>query len=223
VAAEIKGFIFDFDGTLADSLPGIYEGWKRTFAQLGLTPPTYEFVRRAIGPTREEYLKLLLGDHSQDLREEALKIFKDVYKNETIFQTVLYDGITELIAELNKKGMKLAIASNKPYNQILTLVDYLFGKDSAFDPILGSDSVSNGKPEPDMFLACATKWKMDTSNIIVVGDTILDMEAGRRAGMRRIAVRWGYGNNDELDKVKPDFNALKAADILKVHICFVIA
>lgn len=212
--ANIKGYIFDFDGTLADSLPGIYEGWKKTFTQLGITPPSYDAVRRAIGPTRDEYLRMLLGDNAPQFQEEALKIFKDVYKNDTIFQTVLYDGMKELITELNKRGMKLAIASNKPYKQLLTLTDYLFGKESPFDPVIGPECVPNGKPEPDMFLACAAAWKIDPANVVVVGDTPLDMEAGRRAGMKRIAVRWGYGSNDDLDNAKPDFNALKPADCI---------
>jgi phosphoglycolate phosphatase len=214
VDAKIKGYIFDFDGTLADSLPGIHASWAITFTRLGLTPPTYDAVRRAIGPTRDEYLRMLLGDNAPRFQEEALKIFKEVYKKDTIFQTVLYDGIKELIAELNKRGMKLAIASNKPLKQLITLADYLFGKDSPFFPVLGPESVAKGKPEPDMFLACAEAWKIDPSNVVVVGDTPLDMEAGKRAGMRRISVRWGYGDNDALDRCFPDFNAQTAHDIL---------
>ncbi len=209
-----RGVIFDFDGTLADSLPGIYEGWKKTFQLLGLGVPEYSFIKKAIGPTREEYLKIILGTESKAVQEKALDIFRKIYREETIFSTKLYGGITEMLDKLMHRGIKLAIASNKPHKQILTLVEILFKKEMQFTSILGPECVVSGKPAPDMFLQCAKDFGYDSDEVIIVGDTPLDMEAGRRAGMRRVAVRWGYGNDTELDDAKPDYNAYMPNDVV---------
>jgi phosphoglycolate phosphatase-like HAD superfamily hydrolase len=99
----------------------------------------------------------------------------------------------------------------------VTLVEKLFGSNAPFNPVLGPECVKEGKPAPDMFLACAEAWRISPSEIVVVGDTPLDMDAGKRAGMKRIAVRWGYGDNNQLDACKPDYNVYKAAEIISLR------
>jgi phosphoglycolate phosphatase len=199
-----KGVVFDFDGTLADTFPGIYEAWKRTFENLNLGPISPERVRKAIGPTKDAYLRIILDDKFESHGQAALDSFRAIYKGESIFTTGLYPGIQELLDRLDGTGTRMAIASNKPHGQVVKLIEHL-GVADYFCPVLGPEKVKEGKPAPDMFLECARDWGMCADRILVAGDTELDMIAGRSAGMARAAVLWGYSDEGLLALQAPDY------------------
>lgn len=203
---QFLGVIFDFDGTLADTFPGIYSAWKQTFDALGLGPLAPEVVRSAIGPTREVYLKLILGERFDAHGMEALNLFKEIYKNETIFSTTLYPGISELLDLLDNAGVRMGIASNKPHQQILKLIEH-FGIADCFCPVMGPDKGKEGKPAPDMLEECVREWVLPKEKILMVGDSKLDLLAGRSAGLSRAAVLWGYSSEALLTEESPDYLA----------------
>src|SRR3989339_723093 len=118
---RFQGIIFDFDGTLVDTFPGILCGWQKTFQRLGLPPVGEDTVRAAIGPTREEYVRLILGEHYERHKEEALTLYRLFYKEECTTKTFVYPGIYPLLQRLSERGIFMAIASNKPHLQVLQL------------------------------------------------------------------------------------------------------
>ena len=201
---RFKGVVFDFDGTLADTFPGIFEAWKQTFEKLNLGLVSPERVKRAIGPTKDAYLRIILDDKYESHGQAALDSFRAIYKGESIFTTKLYPGIQELLDRLDTTGTRMAIASNKPHGQVVKLVEHL-GIADYFCPVLGPEKVKEGKPAPDMFLECARDWSMPVDRIVVAGDTELDMIAGVSAGMSRAAVLWGYSDERTLTAQAPDF------------------
>jgi phosphoglycolate phosphatase len=201
---RFKGVIFDFDGTLADTFPGIYEAWKRTFEKLNMGPLSAEKVKSAIGPTKDAYLKIILDDKYESHGQIALESFRAVYKGGSMFTTRLFSGIQELLDRLDNTGIRMAIASNKPYHQVLRLVEHL-GLTDYFCPILGPEKVKEGKPWPDMLFECAREWDMPAERILVAGDTELDMIAGKNAGMARAAVLWGYSEVSTLSAQNPEY------------------
>ncbi|MFH0920034.1 MAG: HAD family hydrolase [Fibrobacterota bacterium] len=214
---RFQGIIFDFDGTLVDTFPGIYCGWQKTFQRLGLPPIGENTVRAAIGPAKDAYLRLILGENYNQHQEQALELYRLFYKEECTTKTFVYPGIYPLLQRLQDRGMYMAIASNKPHPQVLQLTER-FKFNPYFDPILAPEKVKEGKPEPDMFLACAQTWGVPPEAILVVGDTELDMEAGKRAGMPRAAALWGYSTREKLSALAPEFSADTPMDIYS-YVC----
>ena len=98
----------------------------------------------------------------------------------------------------------MGVASNKPYNQIIKLMAH-FKLEDCFSPILGPEKVKSGKPSPDMFLECARDWDLPVGELLVVGDTELDMTAGRSAGIARAAALWGYTDKETLLAEGPEY------------------
>lgn len=214
---KYKAVIFDFDGTLADTFPGIYLSWEKTLKALDLGTISKDTVRKAIGPTRDTYLKLILGDRCEEHGEKALDLYKKIYLVESPENTFLYPRVVELLTTLKDMGISMGIASNKPHGQILKLTDR-FGITGMFDTVLGPEKVKEGKPAPDMFLSCAEQWGIPAAAVVVVGDTALDMTAGKAAGMARAAALWGYSTYEVLARHKPEYFLDRPSDVLDIMI-----
>jgi phosphoglycolate phosphatase len=116
----------------------------------------------------------------------------------------VYKGVDGLLSRLEATGVRKAIASNKPLHQIVILAEK-FGFTPRFDLILGPEKVDRGKPEPDMFLKCAEHLRLPREAFLIVGDTDLDMIAGKRAGMKRAAALWGYSTREKLAQFGPEY------------------
>jgi phosphoglycolate phosphatase len=209
---KFQAIIFDFDGTLVDTFPGILRSWQMTFEALGLGPVDPERVRASIGPTKDVYLKMMLGDLAPTHGEKALEMYKRFYKQESPARTFVYDGVYELLEILAKKKVPMAIASNKPFRQI-TLLAEKFGFTPRFRLIMGPEITGKGKPDPDMFLRCAAHTGVAPENTLVVGDTELDMIAAQRAGMKRAAALWGYSSREHLAGFSPEYFAERPLDV----------
>jgi HAD superfamily hydrolase (TIGR01509 family) len=214
---KYKAVIFDFDGTLADTFPGIYLSWEKTLKALDLGTISKDTVRKAIGPTRDTYLKLILGDRCEEHGEKALDLYKRIYVVESPENTFLYPRVGELLTTLKDMGISMGIASNKPHRQVLQLTGK-FGITEFFSVVQGPEMVAEGTPAPAMFLACAEKWDIPAAAIVVVGDTALDMTAGRAAGMARAAALWGYSTYEVLARHKPEYFLDRPSDVLDVMI-----
>ncbi len=215
IERKFKGVVFDFDGTLADTFPGIYSAWKETFERLGLDPISQQKVKEAIGPTRDVYLKMILGEKYANRHEEALNLFKDIYKSSAMFSTNIYEGIPELLDSLDDAGIRMGIASNKPYLQLVKLLAH-FNLSDCFCPVLGPEKVKEGKPAPDMLIECAHEWGLARDRIILAGDNELDLMAGRNAGISCAAVLWGYSNESTLSVHNPEYIVASPASLLEL-------
>jgi HAD superfamily hydrolase (TIGR01549 family) len=204
MAKRFQGIIFDFDGTLVDTFPGIFSAWDRTFKLLNLGPLPPERVKKAIGPTKDAYLRIILEDLYNSHGQIALETFRGIYKSESIYATTLFPGIPELLETLDNTGIRMGIASNKPFTQVMKLVEH-FGLADCFSPILGPEKVKDGKPAPDMLLECGREWDLPAARLLVAGDTDMDLIAGRNAGMARAAVLWGYSEKRILMAHSPEY------------------
>lgn len=214
---KFHAIIFDFDGTLVDTFPGILRSWQMTFEALSLGPVDSEKVRSSIGPTKDVYLKMMLGDLAPTHGEKALETYKKFYRQESPALTFVYDGVYGLLDILEKKKIPMAIASNKPFRQI-TLLAEKFGFTPRFRLILGPEMTGKGKPDPDMFLHCAAHTGVAPEHTLVVGDTELDMIAAQRAGMKRAAALWGYSSREQLAKFNPEYLVERPMDITDIVI-----
>lgn len=195
--------VFDLDGTLVNSLPGIAAGVNLALESLGRTPHAESAVRAMIGQGVRHLAACALGynDEAAAPKEEMeafLKAFRKEYtecwKGEG---TQPYPGITEMLTRLVSIGAHLAVLTNKPHDVTVPMVQELF-RPVPFMPIIGHMGEIPRKPDPFALQMIANNWKVQTEELILVGDSIIDARTAANAGSRCALVTWGYGNMREL-------------------------
>lgn len=195
--------VFDLDGTLVDSLPGIAEGVARALAAQQLPVPAPEAVRGMIGEGAKQLCAQALGyDRVENTPPELLQRTYELFCREYPHcwqgsYTRPYAGIPELLARLQSEGARLAVLSNKPHAVTLPMVQTLF-PDIAFEPILGFTGEFPRKPAPDALLHIAEQWQAAPAELTLVGDSLFDAQTAAHAGCRLALVDWGYSRTADL-------------------------
>lgn len=186
------GLIFDLDGTLVDSLPGIAASLNRALERNGLSAHTDSDVRRFIGNGSYELARKAMPEgapHDDILAVETS--FKDDYATTWPGGTVPYDGIPACLEKLAAAGFRLAVLSNKPHPFTVEIVQRIF-PGLAIDPVFGQRDDAPRKPHPEAALRIARHWGIAPADCRFIGDSTVDLETARAAGMPAIAVGWGY-------------------------------
>lgn len=190
--------VFDLDGTLVDSLPGIAEGLNRALANMGLPTHSPAAVRGMIGRGARNLCASALGYADASLApERELEVlhthFRREYPDTWRSGTFIYRGITEMLTRLVSVGAHLAVLSNKPHDVTLPMVQELF-RPIPFSPILGYTGDFPRKPAPDALHHIARTWAIAPSELTLVGDSLYDARTAENAGCHCILVTWGYAN-----------------------------
>ncbi|MEO5338301.1 MAG: phosphoglycolate phosphatase [Magnetospirillum sp. WYHS-4] len=192
---RFKAVVFDLDGTLIDSAPDLLTAANKLLAEEG---------RPAIGV---DHIKLMVGDGVPKLVERAFTAtgglaegdlprlaarFLDFYEGHAADETRPYPGVEAALEGLKTGGFKLAVCTNKPHAATLEILEAL-GLAPYFDVVVGGDSLPGiKKPDPRHVLACVEALGADATDALLVGDSQVDVQAGRAAGLPVIAAAHGY-------------------------------
>lgn len=193
--------IFDLDGTLVDSLKDLATSVNFALRTLGLSELPIEAIAASLGEGSDLLMRQTLGPERLALVGRALELFRSHYAKHLLDSTCLYPGVRETLERF--RGKKKAIVSNKSYNFTLEIVKGL-GIVEHFDLILGVDSILHRKPHPEPVEKVLHKLGGRREAAIMVGDSPLDVEMGRRAGILTCAVTYGWRPREELLKAGPD-------------------
>jgi phosphoglycolate phosphatase len=197
-----KGWIFDLDGTLVDSLPGIAASLNAALASQGQLTHTNEKVRTFIGDGAEMLVRRALTDADENCFTGVLENFREHYAAHWQDGTVPYAGIYELLASLRSRGDCLAVLSNKPHPFTMSIVDCLFPQ--TFSHIVGQRAGIPHKPDPAGLweILRSQEWTAEPS--MMIGDSIMDLQTAQNAGIGSIAVTWGYHDKEALEPLHPN-------------------
>lgn len=208
---KYKNILFDLDGTLTDSSPGIINAYNYSLNKLGLTEDDISIVKSYIGsPLRAYYAerqKLSAGDS-----ELAVKYFREHYNDTGIFENSVYPGISELLEKLYSSGHKLYIATSKPEKFAITVLEH-FGISRYFAYIKGSDMSPDNKPKDKIINHVMETNSLVNSECIMIGDRYHDIRGAHINSIASIAVTYGYGSREELEKENPTHFAGNAEEI----------
>jgi phosphoglycolate phosphatase len=193
----IRGVIFDLDGTLVDTLGDIADSVNHVLESLALPSHPIEAYRFMVGNGSRMLITRALGPERQHLFETVLKQQQDYYPRHMCDHSVPYRGIVEMLGELQARSIKRAVLSNKPHEHTRQMVEKLFGM-GLFDAVIGQRSEIPLKPDPASALEIAKMLGLEPSQLAMVGDTAMDMQTGRRAGMTAVGVTWGFRERGEL-------------------------
>lgn len=184
--------IFDLDGTLVDSLPGIAASLNRGLTAHGLLGHSHDAVRSFIGDGMRTLIRRALPNGSdRNLLESLARYFKADYEVSWSQGTMAYPGIEHLLVELMNAGRDLAVLSNKPHDFTLAMVRQVF-PEIRFTKIMGHQDDVPLKPDPAGALRIASAFGVDPSACLVIGDSTMDIETAINAGMKSLSVAWGY-------------------------------
>jgi phosphoglycolate phosphatase len=185
--------MFDLDGTLVDSVGDLATAVNLTRADFGLSPITVEQVARYVGDGIRTLMVRSLHDLPGADIDRAVSLQRFHYMAHLCEKTRPYDGVREGLARLKKKGHALAVATNKPVDVTEILLVKL-GLRPLFDSVYGGGSVPDLKPHPAMLDAIMNGLGFSRTQSWMVGDNRTDLEAARRAGVRSVLMRYGFGD-----------------------------
>jgi phosphoglycolate phosphatase len=210
----MDNIIFDLDGTLIDSSMDILEALKFSYEKNHIDYPENLINTSLIGPPIRDIIKNLTPAVKDDEIALLISEFRQTYDFCSFENTIVYEGIRELLSELKKEGKKIFIATNKPLkavNRLLNLLDM-----NIFDDIVTIDSINN-KPhnKAEMLNFLIEKWNLIHNITIMVGDTVDDMNAAILNGITPISVLYGYQSDKKLLKDKSVFCAETPKDLAK--------
>ena len=191
--------IFDLDGTLLDTLDDLSAAVNYAMSQRGFPQHTREEYRMMVGHgARNLMSRALPPEHAHDeaMIEAALADFKAYYNTHIDVFTKPFPGIPELMAELHRNDIMLAVASNKFQEGTEHLIKEFF-PEIPFVAILGNRPGYPLKPDPEVVGEVLRKTGLSEEDAVMVGDSDTDMETASNGGIRGIAVNWGYRNMRE--------------------------
>ena len=191
--------IFDLDGTLLDTLDDLSAAVNYAMRQRGFPQHTREEYRMMVGHgARNLMTKALPAKYAQDeaMIDAVLVDFRNYYNTHIDVFTKPFPGIPQLLAELHRKGIKLAVASNKFQEGTEHLIKEFF-PNIPFVAILGNRPGYPLKPDPEVVGEVLRKAGIPKEDAVMVGDSDTDMETANNGGIRGIAVSWGYRNMRE--------------------------
>jgi phosphoglycolate phosphatase len=197
-----QAVVFDFDLTLADSLPGFYVCHDHAAHALGLPQPDRNAVGRLIGTPLPLALRSLYGLEDPDAVSEYIRLYQQHADAVMLDLTVMLPGAAEAVQALQGAGLRLAILSQK-YRYRIEAVLQREGLLPLFDTILGGEDIPDFKPDPRGLLDAITRLMATPQTAVYAGDTIIDAETARRAGLPFIAVLGGFTERHEFDAYSP--------------------
>lgn len=209
---KIQGIIFDLDGTLIDSYQAIYLSFRHVYESMGLRPLSYEEVKREIGLGLSRTFGDLLGEEKV---AEALRAFDEKYQQVMDHHTFLLPDARQVLEELHRLGVKMAIATNKIGRYSRRIIKN-FGLDGIFSAILGDEDVTRNKPHPEMIFRAIEKMAILKEEAVMVGDSLVDLETARNAGIAAFAIPTGVTPREDLEKARPTRMLSRLADLLPI-------
>jgi HAD superfamily hydrolase (TIGR01509 family) len=210
---HVRGVIFDMDGTLADSIERYYRMACDVAELAGAPPPSREWVCTLMGSGDPNLLRKLLPPDYPDLEATLGRIVRDRLPAwmRAAAETEPLPGCVDLLQALHARGRRLGIATSS--GRELPYLDR-WGVRHLFQAIVGREDVRHRKPHPEVVVRCLEQLAIEPSEAAYVGDSPIDIEAGRAAGVHTIAVLTGTSTRPVLEAVAPDHILESAVELL---------
>jgi N-acetyl-D-muramate 6-phosphate phosphatase len=185
-----RAVLFDLDGTLADTAPDLAAALNRLRADQGLEPVPLARLRPFASAGARGLVHAGFGVKPGDEEYDALRTaFLEAYRENTCVQTRLFPGIAELLADLARRSLRWGIVTNKATRFTDRIVETL---GLTPDCVVSGDTTPRLKPHPDSLLHAAGELGLPAGECVYLGDDLRDIQAALAAGMRAVAVGWGY-------------------------------
>lgn len=205
--ARFDNILFDLDGTIMESAPGITRSVQYALAQMGMEENDLSKLEYFVGPPLSQSFIDVYG-FTREQCDEAISHYRERYSTIGIFECEPYAGIPELLRDLSAAGVHLAVASSKPQNYVLQILDHFHIHDAftvAIGPSLADDGdrMENGNECKIRVVRTALEQLGAIGagdHAAMVGDRAFDIQGGITNGVTPVGVTYGYGTYEELEE-----------------------
>lgn len=189
--SQPRAILFDLDGTLADTAPDLAAAVNVLRTERGLAPTPYAQLRPVASAGARGLIGAAFGIKPDHADYEALRVaFLDTYAANIAVASQLFEGVPELLKQLQSRGLAWGIVTNKAARLTDALVPQIALGHAGC--VVSGDTTPHPKPHPAPLLEAASRLQVAAQNCWYVGDDLRDIQAGRSAGMKTIAAAWGY-------------------------------
>ena len=195
--------IFDLDGTLINSLPGIANSLNASLNEHGIEEHSIEVIREFIGDGSWTLCRRAVPNAEEDLVNAVNASFVINYAKLWLEGTTIYDGILDLLAVIPKEQHHLSILSNKPHAFTTEIASKIF-PENTFDTVLGQREGISKKPDPKGIHEIIQNSGHEDKRAILIGDSTVDIQTSKNAEIESIAVTWGFEDAGDLCSLSPD-------------------
>lgn len=198
----LQAVLFDLDGTLVDSVPGIHQAVNAVLLDIVGVTCSQDEVRHWIGNGPTKLIERALASrHSRLDAVAGLKAFREHYAR-TMFNAEFYPGVPEGLQRLKQAGLELACITNKSSVFTSPFLQHM-GLATHFKTVICGDEVKHAKPHPQSLSLACKRLGVQPDEAMMVGDSINDLLPARELAMASVAVSYGYHQNEPLAKYGP--------------------
>ncbi|MCD5979870.1 N-acetylmuramic acid 6-phosphate phosphatase MupP [Pseudomonas quasicaspiana] len=189
---RLRAVLFDMDGTLLDTAPDFIAICQAMLAERGLPPVPDKLIRDEVSGGAKAMVAASFAMSPEAEGFEALRLeFLERYQRDCAVHSKLFDGMAELLADIEKANLIWGVVTNKPVRFAQPIMDQL-GLSQRSALLICPDHVTRSKPDPEPLTLACKMLDLDPASVLFVGDDLRDIESGRDAGTKTAAVRYGY-------------------------------
>ena len=188
--------LFDLDGTLTDSGPGIMNGFEYALTKMGLDVPDRSSLRRFVGPPLGDSFEKTLGFSPEDAAK-GIAFYREYYADKGVYENDVYPGVFELLDKLKASGKKMIVATTKAELMANVVMDH-FGLRKYFDLMVASNNTDR-KNKIDVLKYAIENGGVDIEKAVMIGDRFYDVTGASHFGIDSVGVLYGYGSRQELE------------------------
>lgn len=195
----IKAVLFDMDGTLIDSSPGITRSARYALAHYGIEVSDLDSLRKFIGPPLwESFVGFYNFPEAQ--AKEAVEVYRERYNVTGIFECHLFQGVEECLKILKNEGYLIAVTSSKPEQSCKRILEH-FQILELFDEVAGATFDGKIETKEEVLKELFRRWKhIKPEEMILIGDTVFDVNGAKKVGIDCIGVTFGFGHREEMEE-----------------------
>lgn len=201
---KYKTILFDLDGTLIDSKPGILTSIRKTLDEYKI-PYTESVIDKMVGPPFRISMRELLGIDDMSLIEQLILYYRTHYKAGDWRDCRIYDGVVEMLSFLRENGYILGLATSKPL-QYTTIIMEELGLDKYFHYVGGATGDATSEMKTDVINNVLSRLNVtDLDSVLMIGDRHYDIEGAKSSGVDSMGILWGYGDRTEHESHGADY------------------
>ena len=207
--------IFDLDGTIADTISDLGDSVNYGLGVLRCPLHTIPEYKQFVGNGAMKLCERALPEGHKDLAPKLHDLFKEYYSTHLLDKTTIYDGMKETLLTLSENGVILAVATNKPEDAAKKITEALL-PDINFIKVLGGCEHRPKKPDTAIISEILSALPDEENEVWMIGDSNVDVQTGKNAGIRVIGCSWGFRGREELENEGADHIAGKPGDIIDI-------
>ena len=210
-----KLVIFDLDGTLLNTISDVGSACNYALEKAGFKTHSLASYPFMVGNGVRRLIERAAPDATRDQVTQMIEYFKEYYDEHDCDTTVPYHGVHAMLRELQEKGIKLAVTSNKYEKAVVNIITHFF-PDIDFVALKGQVEGRPIKPDPSVVFAVLGENPTPKADVLYVGDSAVDIETARRACVESVGVTWGFSPVSALRKAFADHIVSTPAEILAI-------